>query len=327
MSPSLSIVIPAYNVAEFIGAAVRSALNQSWRDREVIVVDDGSTDDTVGRLAGIKDSRLRVVRQDNRGLAAARNAGVRAARGRFIGFLDGDDLWYPRKAERQLAVMRADPLIGVSFSHSAYIDVDGRETGRFLTCRIAEPDLRRMILRNETGNGSTPIARRECFEAAGLFAERIRNGDEQEMWVRVLHRTPYRLRLVPEVLTAYRIRPGSLTFDFEHFIAHTGAIIDIFQRTIPGLPPALLRRARAETYRIAARKAAGSGQSAAARRYAARALRLCPWLPLMDARAAATLGIVAAQMVLPDRWRALPYEAAQRLQALRQRGLGRKEVG
>lgn len=326
MSPCLSVVIPAYNVADFIVAAVRSALGQTWRDLEVIVVDDGSPDDTVSRLADIDDPRLCIVRQENRGLAGARNAGVLAARGQFLGFLDGDDLWYPQKAERQLAVMQAEPQIGITFSHSAYIDVDGRETGQLLTSRLSEPNLRNMILRNETGNGSTPIVRRECFEIAGLFNEAIRNGDEQEMWVRVLHRTPYRMRLVPEVLTAYRIRPGSLTLDFEHFLLHTGAIVDIFEASIPGLSHRLLRRARAETYRIAARKALAAEQTEAAQRYTGQALRLCPWLPLVDARAAGTLGIVMAQMLLPERWQRLPYRAVQGLLARRQRRLNRTEA-
>src|SRR5436190_9018266 len=109
---TVSVVIPTYNYARYLGAAIDSALQQTHAPLEVIVVDDGSTDDTPRLLDGYGD-RIRVIRQKNSGVAAARNAGVREARGELIAFLDSDDLWKPRKLELQIARFEADPGLGL----------------------------------------------------------------------------------------------------------------------------------------------------------------------------------------------------------------------
>ncbi|HYG55797.1 MAG TPA: glycosyltransferase family 2 protein [Burkholderiales bacterium] len=117
--PAVSVILPAYNAAATLGFAVQSVRRQTWRDWELIVVDDGSRDGTaelaqeLARLEG----RLRLIRQPNRGVSAARNAGIEAARGRYLAFLDADDLWLPRKLARQLEFMRR---IGSPFSATAY---------------------------------------------------------------------------------------------------------------------------------------------------------------------------------------------------------------
>jgi glycosyltransferase involved in cell wall biosynthesis len=126
----LSVVIPSYNTAEFIQAAIRSVTEQTFGGLEIIVVDDGSSDDSIQRIMALDDERLTCVYQENRGLAGARNTGILLARGEFIGFLDADDIWYPQKAETHLRVMQVDPKIGLTFSYSAYLDEAGSETGR-----------------------------------------------------------------------------------------------------------------------------------------------------------------------------------------------------
>jgi glycosyltransferase involved in cell wall biosynthesis len=195
-APLLSVVVPAYNVERYLRPAIDSVLAQSLRDLEVIVVDDGSTDKTPALLQDIcrhdDDPRLRTLRQDNRGLSAARNTGIRAARGAFIGFLDGDDIWLPEKAEIHLRAMQGDPGIGISFSDSEYLTESGARTGRYLHPWKARPSLHDMIRRNHVGNGSTPIVRRACFEEAGLFREQLTSCEDYEMWCRILWMTTYR---------------------------------------------------------------------------------------------------------------------------------------
>lgn len=112
-SPRVSVVVPCYNYGRFVTEAVDSILAQTFRDYEVIVVDDGSTDNTPEVLRGITDPRVRVLRKENGGCASARNAGRALARGEFLTFLDADDLWRPTFLERQVAVLDAEP--GVSF--------------------------------------------------------------------------------------------------------------------------------------------------------------------------------------------------------------------
>ena len=169
-SPILSIVIPAYNVAPYIEAAVNSALDQTLRDIEVIVVDDGSTDATPKILDKIQrargDARLRIIRQPNGGLSAARNTGIRNARGAFIGFLDSDDIWAPQKAELQVGLMQADETIGISFSYSEYLTEDGRRTGSILFAERMQPSLHRH---------DSPQSRRQWLDAhrsARMFRDR-----------------------------------------------------------------------------------------------------------------------------------------------------------
>ena len=109
--PAVSVIMPAYNVAPYVGDALRSALAQTFTDLEVLVVDDGSTDATADVVAGIaaRDPRVRLIRQPNRGLAGARNTGLRSARGDVFALLDSDDLWEPEFLAEQVAILRAHP--------------------------------------------------------------------------------------------------------------------------------------------------------------------------------------------------------------------------
>jgi glycosyltransferase involved in cell wall biosynthesis len=122
--PLVSVIVPAYQAECFVAGAVRSALRQTHRTLEVIVVDDGSTDGTVARLASIRDPRLRVLRQENAGTAAARNAALAEARGSYVAFLDSDDRWFPEKIATELAILQSAPTIGIAYS--SYYAVDDR---------------------------------------------------------------------------------------------------------------------------------------------------------------------------------------------------------
>jgi glycosyltransferase involved in cell wall biosynthesis len=112
-----SVIIATYNYDRFIGDAIRSVQEQTADDLEIIVIDDGSTDETPAVLAAIRDSRLRVHRIANSGVSVARNTGIALARGQFIAFLDADDLWRPTKLERQLALMESEPELGLTFTN------------------------------------------------------------------------------------------------------------------------------------------------------------------------------------------------------------------
>lgn len=284
-APLLSVVVPAYNVGAFVGAAVRSALAQTLQDLEVVVVDDGSTDDTPAVLASIRDARLRVIRKANGGLASARNAGVTAARGRYVGLLDGDDVWMPEKAARQLAVLEADPAVTLTWSHSAYLDEDGTPKGTFLLSSVAAPTWQQMVVRNHVGNGSTPIIRRDDLIAADLFDERFRTAfEEYELWPRLMRRTGRGLRLVPQVLTGYRVRRGSGSNSVETFANQAELARRLLQEKMPDIPDGLLDLGLAISYRVTARKAASLGNRGEALHYLGLALRRAPRILWRDPR-------------------------------------------
>ena len=309
----LSVAISSFNTAKYVIAAVHSALVQTFPLLEVIVVDDGSTDDSLEGLARISDPRVSIIVQENRGLAGARNTGILFGRGRYIGFLDSDDLWHNRKAEKHVALMQADPSIGLTFSYSAYLDEDGVPTGQLLISRSKQPSARDLAFRNHVGNGSTPIIRRECFDQAGLFAEDLRSCEDYEMWVRIAALTPYKVRLVPEVLTGYRVRSGSLTMSFDFFLEQGRKVVDRFTQYLRGFSRRDADRCYAELVRIASRKALSNGEMVLSRRLLLEALRYCPTLMLRDPRAFGLFVIHGLSVALPKRFEMSAYRAARAL--------------
>ena len=310
----VSVVIPNFNTSRFIAAAIRSVLGQTYRSLEIIVVDDGSTDDSLEQVARFDDPRLTCLTQPNRGLAAARNAGIAVARGRYVAFLDSDDVWFSEKLARHVAVMDADPTIGLTFSHSAYLDEDGRLTGDYLVSGIARPDALAMVSRNHVGNGSTPVLRRECFERAGTFDEALSGCADWEFWVRVAARSGLSLRLIPDVLTGYRVRPDSMTVSrtgYEAFLEDGLRAIARFPRSLPDLPRPRQAGARAQLYRIASRKALSNGDLPVSRRLLWRAFRHSPSAVLRDLRALAMIGFHAVSLPMPQRMRLRLYRGSR----------------
>ncbi|MGE4086193.1 MAG: glycosyltransferase [Vicinamibacterales bacterium] len=182
--PRVSVIIPTYNRAATVTRAVRSALDQAVPDVEVLVVDDGSTDDTAARLAGI-DHRVRVLRQPgNEGAAAARNRGLRAARGQAIAFLDSDDVWLPDKLARQLAVLDGAPA-GVGLVYGGVLDDRGDGTVGVDRAQHRGDLFRPLLERNVVhGGGSNVLMRRSVVAAVGFFDERFEAIEDYDYWLR-----------------------------------------------------------------------------------------------------------------------------------------------
>jgi glycosyltransferase involved in cell wall biosynthesis len=185
----VSVVIPTYNYGRYVTAAVDSALAQTYPDREILVIDDGSTDDTRDRLRPYLD-RIRYIYQDNQGLSAARNTGIRAAGGESIALLDSDDLWHPRKLEIQVEYLVRSPEIGLVAS----ADVKDLEHGwpdvPDLCSLPAHPvTLKDLLVRWRFGPSSV-LVRKTCFDAVGLFDTELRSVEDRDMWIRIAERFP-----------------------------------------------------------------------------------------------------------------------------------------
>jgi FkbM family methyltransferase len=190
----VSIIIPTYNRAAMVVDAVESALAQTHREVEIIVVDDGSTDDTQERLERFGDRIVRL-HQTNQGVSAARNAALRRATGEFIAFLDSDDLWHHRKLEIQLAYLRENPELGLLASHIGRIGA-GQER-----CREPLPDLSRIPCDTVTlaesvlaprFATSTVIVRRSAVAARDWFDTRLPTAEDRDLWIRIVARSPVR---------------------------------------------------------------------------------------------------------------------------------------
>lgn len=203
MRPLVTAVIPTYNYGRFVAGAIDSVLAQTHAPLECVVVDDGSTDDTPAVL-GAYGARIRVVRQENRGLSAARNAGVRAARGAYVAFLDADDAWKPTKIARQLELLEADPELGAV--GCAFEETSATEPPRPMRPRPVPLDrderLRRIALRQAwvEGSGSGACVPRRVFDEVGLFDEELRAAEDWDMWLRIA--AGHRIANVPEVLVS-----------------------------------------------------------------------------------------------------------------------------
>jgi glycosyltransferase involved in cell wall biosynthesis len=206
MPPLVAVVIPSYNYGRFISDSVESVLRQTYSPIELIVVNDGSTDDTEARLRRYGD-RLRVITQPNSGLSAARNTGIHAAAGEFIAFLDADDWWEPEKIGRQVEVLCGRPELGAVGCGERQVDANGREFGLWIQPEpgVSKTDTLRMAVQRRFwigGSGSGILARREVFDEVGLFDPSLAWCEDWDMWLRIIDRYP--VWNLPDVLTNRR---------------------------------------------------------------------------------------------------------------------------
>jgi glycosyltransferase involved in cell wall biosynthesis len=210
----VSVVIPAYRAAPFIAATLDSVLAQTFRDYEIIVVNDGSPDtaELEQALAPYRD-RILYLRQENQGPAGARNTGIRAARGRYIAPLDADDLWEPEHLAAQVAQLEADPALDVVYA-DARIFGEVPEAGRTLMEFCPQPagdiSFEGLVTRRATVHICVLVARRETLLRAGLFDLAFRGTEDFEMWLRIVHGGG-RIACQRRVLGRYRRRAGSVS--------------------------------------------------------------------------------------------------------------------
>ena len=203
--PLVSVIIPIYNRAHLIGAAVDSALAQTYQELEVIVVDDGSTDGLQTMLAAISDPRVHVVvHPRNRGAAAARNSGIAAARGEFLAFLDSDDTWRTDKLAHQMAAMRGQPPEVAGHVCGYECLKVGYRARDILPDWTAQTFSRSQLLGCTCGPGTTLLCRRAVFDAVGPLDEELRRLEDWD-WLLRLAAKGYRLLASPIVLARVEI--------------------------------------------------------------------------------------------------------------------------
>ena len=281
--PRASIIVPAFNTLATLPETVASLLSQTYSDYEVIVVDDGSSDGTSEWVLAQHDPRLRLVRQVNRGLAGARNGGIAAARGDYIGFCDGDDLWEPEKLARHVAHLDANPEIGLSYSGSTLIGATGQELGIAQRPKLDWITPRDVLLRNPVGNGSAPVIRRAClddiaFRPAGetrdwWFDESFRQSEDIECWLRIVLTTRWQLAGIDALLTRYRIVASGLSANLERQLDTWERVADRVRDIAPDIARAHIPAARAYQLRYLARRAVTLGDGRRALSLMLRGLR------------------------------------------------------
>jgi len=222
--PLVSVIIPLHNAEPFVGSAVRSVLEQTWPDLEVILVDDGSTDGSLEQCKALTDPRIRLIRQPKRGASAARNLGIRAARGRYLAFLDADDCWKPDKLQRHLDVLERERSIGLSFDRCVTIDARGELLGLPQPSHtLAYVGLSDLLIRSPIWTASAFVMRREALQDVErellvdgalrpcFFDEALESGNDKELYVRLAATTGWQLAGIDAVLTCYRLNLTGIT--------------------------------------------------------------------------------------------------------------------
>lgn len=209
--PKVSVVLPAYNAALFIGQTIASITAQSFGDFEIIVVDDGSVDAT-SEIAAAQDSRVRIVQQHNQGIAVARNVGISHARGEWIAFMDHDDLWHPQKLKAQCEVLGNDP--GCAIVYGGFLRWDPLTPPNFPDKEIditrVVADLSGFILPQLVRTNwvllSTAMIRRNVFETVGLFDPAMPPADDWDLMIRAAEH--YRFVKLAQKVALYRVHGG-----------------------------------------------------------------------------------------------------------------------
>lgn len=275
-SPLVSVVIPAYNHAAYLTETIRSALNQTFRDFEVVVVDDGSSDDTPDVAASFGEE-IRYIRQANSGMAGSRNTGIQAARGQFIGFLDDDDLWEPTYLAEVMSIMQSDHEIAACYVGVQIIDGDGELLSQVSTKTVLSGTLYDVLIDGGFFPPSTVTVRKTCLNEVGLFDRNLQGYADWDMWLRISRR--FRIVGIPRVLVRYRVHHGGLSSNVEHmFEDNMRAAAKHFGP--PEGPvsqwPILRRRAYASAYFAAALSYFQRNDRKAAREYLTQAFCIYP---------------------------------------------------
>ena len=225
-TPEISVIVPAYNAARTVGTAVDSVLAQSFTDVELIVIDDGSRDDTAVVIGDRDDPRLILVSTENWGVAAARNRGLEVARGSYVAFLDADDVWLRPKLERQHVAMSKN-AVGLSFVSAQVVDDDLCPIG--IDSAVDRSDYTEALLVEGNiiaGSASSVMARRELIDEVGGFDPHLSQCADWDLWLRMSVVTSF--LPLHEPLALYRGVPGTMSSDPELLERDTFALLDKF---------------------------------------------------------------------------------------------------
>jgi glycosyltransferase involved in cell wall biosynthesis len=270
MKPLISVIIPAFNVEDYIAEAIRSVQVQTMENLEIIVIDDSSNDGTRRIVENFTcDPRVRLVlnRRANGGTSGARNAGLEVASGQYIGFLDGDDMWHPAKVQRHLSQMECQPDIDLTFSRWSTMDERGIDTGR-----VTRPPRKRrfqmedLLKENIVGGSSNVICRKLAIERAGVFDVSLKAAVDLDLWLRISRLRDGNICFIDDVLTFYRLRAGQITKDWKRMAQNWEVVVARLRSEMPERVASVEKEARAKHLRYRSYLAYEAGDFAASRK-------------------------------------------------------------
>lgn len=211
--PKVSVVIPFFNAIKYLPETIETVLQQTYEDYEIVVVNDGSSEDVEGLIKQLNHPKVRLINQENKGCSEARNTGIRQSEGEYVAFLDADDLWHPAKLEKQVQILDQCADVGLVYVWSDLIDEQGQRTGRTAKPTAEGNVWEKLLEENIVGGGSIPLVRRSCLEATKLFdPDLVSFLEDWDLWLRLAAITKF--RVVPEVLMYYRQLDSSSSMDW-----------------------------------------------------------------------------------------------------------------
>lgn len=216
--PLVSVIMPCYNNADYVSAALKSVLSQDYSNFEVIVVDDGSTDESVKVLRQF-GNKITIIQQANQGPAAARNSGIKAAKGQYIAFNDSDDFWLPGKLSAQISYLEQHPDIALCYCQWAvwdnkvpFTEMEARFSNEISTLQTDDNYsgwLYIKLLKDSVIHTITAVVRRKVLDEVGLFNANYRIGEDHDLWLRISQKYP--MVKLKQVYAVYRDNPTSIT--------------------------------------------------------------------------------------------------------------------
>lgn len=266
--PKVTVVIPAYNAMAYLPETLDSVLSQTFRDFEVLIINDGSTDAVADWAAEIQDPRVRLISQDNKGLSGARNRGITESQGEYIAFLDADDLWAPTKLEQQVKCLDTRPEVGMVYTWTLHVDQQGNSLGRVTASHVEGKAWEQLLLGDSVGSGSSTMVRRDCFDKVGLFDTNLTSIEDCDMWVRLAQYYP--LAVIKDILVYYRQHPASMSRDYEKIARNSRLMIEKKFANVPFDMLYLRPRAYGHTFLWLAWKVMTEGGAKETARYYAR---------------------------------------------------------
>jgi len=307
---AVSIVICVYNGARFLAETMESVRAQTFEDWELIAVDDGSTDGSADIVRRFADARISLIRQENRGAAAALATGIAAARGEFVALLDQDDLWHPDKLACHIAQMRADPHVALTFSWFTYVDQSGRSIGlRSRRCH-GTFDFRSLFSDFVIGATSNVVIRRDVIALAGGVDPSFPRMYDVDLVLRTALLPSHRTEALPRDLLLYRRCPQQISRDFRSLEKEWERIVVKMRGLAPGDVTAVEGAARCSANRYFSRLAFEQFQFRQALHYMCAGFRAAPLEFLTDFRNWLTAAACVSGAVMPARFHAALERAA-----------------
>jgi len=237
-SQRISAIITAYNSALFLSDAIESVLNQSHPVDEILVVDDGSNDETSAIAAKYADKGVRYIYQDNQGPGSARNLGLKNTRGELVAFLDADDIWLENKISQQIDYMETHPDVGVVSGQKIWWKITEGDSKWIEHFGISHSRLKReIVVKNVVGNPSMALIRRSVIEEAGNYNQNLRWGQDWEIWIRMSNYTQFGFLKDPIII--YRAHSDNITYKTP--IKRLDCLLNISKVAIQNYKPAWRR--------------------------------------------------------------------------------------